>query len=121
MGTRSDYAYGNSTYMKADEIAGRVIRAKISTVEDVEFEKGIKPVLGFEGRDKQLVVNATNFDALSEGLGPNTNNWPGHTILLRGEKITFQGKRVNAIRVSVPAPAAKPAPDYEVPDEIEAS
>jgi hypothetical protein len=52
MGTRADYAYGNSNYLKAETLAGKTIRVIISDVEDVEFEKGLKPVLSFEGKEK---------------------------------------------------------------------
>src|SRR5262245_34455005 len=101
MGTRTDYAYGQSDYLKADEIAGKSFRVIISDVEDVEFDKGLKPVLSFENRKRRLVVNATNFDILCAGISNNTNDWVGHTILLRGEKTPFRGRLVNSIRVSV--------------------
>jgi len=42
MGERTDYAYGNSNYLKGTEMAGRTVRVIISDVEDVEFEKGLK-------------------------------------------------------------------------------
>jgi hypothetical protein len=102
MGERKDYAYGHSDYLKADELAGKSARVVISNVEDVEFDKGLKPVLSFEGKKKRLVVNATNFDILCAGISNNTNDWVGHVITLRGEKTSFRGKLVNSIRVSVP-------------------
>jgi|SRR5262245_49672089 len=101
MGTREDYAYGSSDYLKAEKLAGKTVRVIIEDVEDVEFEKGLKPVLSFEGKEKRLVVNATNFDILCDGISNNTNNWPGHAIILRGEKTKFKGKLVDSIRVSV--------------------
>ena len=101
MGTRDQYAYGQSDYLKAETLAGKSTRVIISDVEDVEFEKGLKPVLSFEGKEKRLVVNATNFDILCDGISNNTNNWVGHAIVLRGEKTKFKGKLVDSIRVSV--------------------
>jgi hypothetical protein len=125
MGTKSDYAYGKSRFMKAEQLVGKTVRAVISNVEDVEFEDvGCKPVLTLEGKDKGFVVNATNFDILADGLGNNTNDWIGHAILLKGEKVLFKGKRVDSIRVSVPAPQAKPKqvkqpePDPDLNDEV---
>jgi hypothetical protein len=112
MGTsRSDYSYGQSQYMRADDWLGKSVRALIEAVEDVEFEKGLKPTLKLRGQDKKLVVNATNFDILAEGLGNNPTKWPGHVILLEGIKVAFKGKRVPSIRVSVPAPL-KSEPDF---------
>jgi hypothetical protein len=102
MGERKDYAYGTSDYLKAEELAGKSARVVISDVEDVEFDKGLKPVLSFEGKSKRLVVNATNFDILCAGISNNTKNWVGHVITLRGEKVSFRGKLVDSIRVSVP-------------------
>jgi hypothetical protein len=113
MGERKDYAYGTSDYLKADDMAGKSARVVISNVEDVEFDKGLKPVLSFEGKSKRLVVNAMNFDILCAGISNNTNNWVGHAIVLRGDKTSFRGKLVNTIRVSVPPkqPAKQQPPD----------
>src|SRR5262245_32264380 len=124
MGIKSDYAYGKSRYLKAEELVGKTVRVVISNVEDVEFDDGgCKPVLNFEGKERGLVVNSTNFDILADGLGNNTNDWVGHVIVLKGEKVLFKGKRVDSIRVSVPAPQAKqqtkqPDPDPDLNDGI---
>src|SRR5690242_9374562 len=117
MGTsREDYSYGQSAYMKADEWVGKNLSLYIEAVEDVEFEKGLKPVLKFRGQDKGLVVNATNFDTLADALGSNPSKWPGHTIILKGEKVPFKGKRVDSIRVSVPKQSRpKPASSQTEP------
>jgi len=91
MGTKSDYAYGKSRYLKAEELVGKTVRVVISNVEDVEFDDGeCKPVLNFEGKERGLVVNSTNFDILADGLGNNTNDWVGHVIVLKGEKVLFK-------------------------------
>ena len=125
MGTKADYAYGKSRFLKADEFVGKALRVIIANVEDVEFEDGgCKPVLTFEGKERGLVVNSTNFDTLADGLGSNTDSWIGHAIILKGEKVAFKGKRVDSIRVSVAAPQAKPKqvkqpePDPDLNDEI---
>jgi hypothetical protein len=120
MGTsRSDYSYGRSQYMRADEWLGKSVRAHIEAVEDVEFEKGLKPVLKLRGQDKKLVINATNFDILAEGLGNNPTKWPGHVILVEGIKVAFKGNRVASIRVSVPAPLrSDPDFDDDLPDDL---
>jgi hypothetical protein len=103
MGTRESYAYGTSRYLKAEALAGKTTRAIIAAVEDVEFdERGLKPVLWFEGKKRGLVVNSGNFDVLAAGIGNNTKDWPGHVIELRGEKVRFKGQLVDSIKVSVP-------------------
>jgi len=115
MGERKDYAYGTSDYLKADDLAGKSARVVISNVEDVEFDKGLKPVLSFEGKKKRLVVNATNFDILCAGISNNTNDWVGHVIMLRGEKTSFRGKLVNSIRVSVPKESKQATKTQDTP------
>jgi hypothetical protein len=130
MGERRDYAYGQSRYLRADEMAGRTLRVRVESVEDIEFEQGVKPVIGpfqFEGKDKYLPVGATNFDILADAISGRTDDWVGHTILLKGEKIRFKGRLVDSIRVSVPKqtkptkaqpPQADDAPDFDdgIPD-----
>src|SRR5215510_6767831 len=118
MGERKDYAYGTSNYLKADDLAGKSARVVISNVEDVEFDKGLKPVLSFEGKRKRLVVNATNFDILCAGISNNTNDWVGHVIMLRGEKTLFRGKLVDSIRVAVPPNKQKQQPSDDIDDGI---
>jgi hypothetical protein len=99
-------------------MVGKTLRARISRVEDVEFEQGLKPVLSFDGQDKSLVVNSTNFDVLADGISNNTQSWAGHTVLLKGEKVRFKGRLVDSIRVSVPKQARKSQPEPEPDDEI---
>ena len=125
MGTsRNDYCYGQSTFMKAKDWEGKSARACIEGVEDVEFERGLKPVLKLRGQDKKLVLNATNFDVIAEALGNNPQKWPGHIIKLEGTKVPFKGNRVASIRVSVPPPLkaapsqVEPEFDDELPEEI---
>jgi hypothetical protein len=83
------------------------------SVDDVEFEQGLKPVLTFADHDKKFVVNATNFDILMDALGNNTNKWPGNDVVLAGVKVRFKGRSVDSVRISVPAQPAKPMPDDE--------
>jgi hypothetical protein len=114
MGTRrEDYCYGQTAFMRADEWVGKELSVYIEEIEDVTFEQGLKPVLKFRGQEKGLVVNATNFDTLADAFGSNPSRWPGHTIVLKGEKVLFKGKRVDSIRVSVPKQAKPKSPPTE--------
>jgi hypothetical protein len=109
MGNRSSYCYGQSNYLKADELVGKSPTVTISGVEDVTFEKGLKPVLSFEGKKKGLVVNATNFDTLAESYGGFTDKWIGKQIRLDVRKVSFKGGTTNSICVTPITDAAKPA------------
>jgi hypothetical protein len=125
MGERKDYAYGQSKYLKAADLLGKTSRAIIESVEDVQFdEKGVKPVLSFAGKQKRLVVNATNFDILAAGISNNTTKWVGHAIVLKGTKVKFKGSLVDSIQVEVPAALkkaeSKTDPDFddEIPEDL---
>jgi hypothetical protein len=103
MGNRGNYAYGSSKYLKAADLVGKTVNVTVGQVEDVKFEQGLKPVLTFDGKDKGLVVNATNFDILSDAFGGYTENWVGKLITVAGEKITVKGVRTDTIKVHIPA------------------
>jgi hypothetical protein len=122
---RKDYAYGSSKYLRAADLLGRTSRVVIENVEDVPFdEKGIKPVISFVGKQKKLVVNATNFDVLAAGISNNTTKWVGHAIVLKGVKVKFKGSLVDSIQVEVAAPLkrseSKSDPDFDddLPDNL---
>jgi hypothetical protein len=108
MGTRADYCYGRSVYYRAEDLAGKpAIQRKIAAVEDVEFDRGVKPVLSFENDDKRLPINATNFDILTDAFGGFTENWVGKTVRLRVEKVRFKGRSIDSIRVIAPPKTAQ--------------
>jgi hypothetical protein len=68
--------------------------------------------LHFKERKKALVTNSTNYDILAAAFGNNTIAWPGHTIILKGTKVPFRGRKVDSIVVEVPAkPSAQQADD----------
>ena len=100
MGKRDDY-YAKSVYFGADEMAGRTLKLTIVGVEDTEFETDsktvLKPVLTFRDQERKLVVGAMNYDRLADVFGDETKGWVGRTIVLKGEKVPFRGKRVNSI------------------------
>lgn len=116
-------AYSGS-WLKAVDLRGR--HAKV-TIEQVKMEKvgdDSKMVCYFLGKEKGLVLNKTNAMVIADTLGDDAELWNGREIELRPERVTFQGKMVDAIRVSVPIdqetsqaaaqpvtrPAAEPGP-----------
>jgi hypothetical protein len=119
MGERSSYAYGQSKYLRAADLLGKTSRVVIENVEDVQFdEKGVKPVLSFAGKQKKLVVNATNFDVLAAGISSNTTKWVGHAIVLKGVKVKFKGSLVDSIQVEVAAPLKRSESDPDLDDDL---
>ena len=79
-------------------------------------DKEKKLIIGFKGKDKSLVCNRTNAQTIAEVTGKSdTDDWPGHRIILTARDVDFQGRTMLAIRVSLKKPAtaaaaAKPAP-----------
>ena len=83
----SKYAGKESQYLKAADLKGRTPNVVISAVELVEFDKEdgskqVKPAVALEGKEKKLVLNATNTDALNRKFGPQSDDWIGKTIML---------------------------------------
>jgi hypothetical protein len=108
-----------SKYLKSADVKAKPLIAVISFLafEDVGQDKKNKPVLHFE-TGKPIVVNRTNFEMIEEAFG-DSDDWPGHKVKVYCSPTTFQGKRVDGIRVEpiVPKPAPK---DDDLGDEAAA-
>jgi hypothetical protein len=101
-----------SRYIKASDIGNCEIKVTISHVkmEELGDEREQKLVVYFQGHQKGLVVNVTNYDRIALIAGSeDTENWPGTTIVLCCELATFRGKTDPAVRVKA-LPANKRAP-----------
>jgi hypothetical protein len=123
MGKRADY-FGKSQYFGADEMASKTLRLTIIGAEDAEFEKDggkvvLKPVLSFRNEERKLVVGAMNYDRLADAFGDETKDWVGRTVILRGERVLFRGKRVNSIIAEPVRQRTQPAPKQEAPDDFD--
>lgn len=103
-----------SNYLKAADLQGRRALVTISHVTMEDIGDDHKPVLYFAGKEKGMVLNRTNANAIAEITGgEETEAWTGKAIVLFSTKVDFQGRRVDAIRVDRPAPgqaAAAPPP-----------
>jgi hypothetical protein len=120
-----------SRFLKHSDLQGRAITVTIESVqqEEVGDEERLKPVVHFRGRQKGLVLNATNYDTLADIYGDETDDWVGLLIELYPARTPFKGKMTDCIRVRVPEakqppkqqpqPVVKPATaDDEMDDEI---
>jgi len=94
-----------SKYFKAADVKAKPI---VAVIEDIVIEevgvgndKKPKPVMILEGLDKRLVINSTNWDALAEVLGDESDGWIGHKVRIHTVSTMYQGKRVDGIRVTV--------------------
>ena len=107
-----------SKYLKAADLNGRPLVVVIDDAPTETFEtgggEGRKTVLHFRGgRVKPLPLNMTNWDAVSDIAGDDTDAWPGHRIELYPTTTEMKGKVVDCVRIRPPpqrefAPAAAP-------------
>lgn len=113
-----------SKYLRAADLNGH---EPVVTIERVEMETlgdDRKPVVYFKGKDKGLVLNKTNFNAIEDISGEDdTDNWQGTKVKLITMKVEFQGKRVPAIRIeeasAEPKKRMPPPEPLDVPDDSE--
>jgi hypothetical protein len=120
-----------SRSFKAADIPAEGLPLKIAKVEQEKVgpDQELKWVLYFKGHDKQLILNATNWDLIAATLREeDSDNWIGKTIELYPTQTQFGKKMVDCIRVrryrlaaqATSARPAKAAPDVDpdLDDEI---
>lgn len=97
-------------YLKAADLQGKRVQVVIERVEMEDIGGDTKPVVHFKGKDRGLVLNKTNANAIW-GItnSDDTDDWEGVAITLFPSKTDFQGKRVDCIRIDPPDRGGKPA------------
>jgi hypothetical protein len=107
-----------SNFLKAADLDGQVRRVTIDRVEIAELGQGEqKPAVYFQNIPKGLIANKTNSMMLAANFGPETEGWRGKTIELYSEKVAYQGRIVDAIRVRTTPPPAIVATELQAPTE----
>ena len=96
-------------HLKAIDLGGHASQVQISDVTSEVFDEGEKLVLHFTGKDKTLVCNKPNSAMIAASFGDETDNWKNKTIELYPDKVNFQGRIVDALRVRIPVPPATAA------------
>ena len=93
----SKYSQSDSNDLKAVDWIGRNLKVVISDVKIRNYdatEKQVansKPALSFEGKDKTLVLNATNTKILCDAYGSDSDKWINHEIGLSVADYTAKG------------------------------
>ena len=116
MGFNASEVYASdSNWLKAADLQKREHKVRIKDVALAELpadEKGKthkKLELHFVGRDKTLLLNKTNSEAISYLHGPNTDDWIGKDVIIFPTMVDFGGRSVEAIRLRpVMASATRP-------------
>ncbi len=110
-----------SKYLKHSDLEGRSVNVTIKSYEIEDIGDGEKPILFFREGKKGLVLNRINAETIIELLDGNDemDDWVGKRICLYPDKTSFQGKRVDCIRIKEAAPAkaaAAPAKQKRQPE-----
>ena len=93
----SKYTGAESRYLKAGDLGGKNPTLEISGTQLVEFDKDeggkeVKPAISFVGKEKAMVLNATNTDKLCKKFGGDSDGWVGKRVLLGTEFYPKFGK-----------------------------
>ncbi len=96
-----------SNFLRAVDLQGRAVRVTIDTVRLEEIGGETRPILYFEGKQRGLPLNKVNAMTIAQIYGDETLNWEGQQIELYPTEVDFQGKRVQAIRIRMPAGAGR--------------
>jgi hypothetical protein len=111
----SKYAGKESQYLKAGDLGGKNPRLIVSKVSLVEFEndgkREVKPAINFEGKEKAMVLNATNTERMIRKFGADSDSWIGKSVLLGTEyypKFDREGLTLQPLDIS-------DDPDDEIP------
>lgn len=91
-----------SKYLKAADLQGEAVKVKIRDVTMEDLGDDRKPVAYFENKEKGLVLNKTNGEAIAADCGWNTDTWIGVVIEIFPAKTQFNGSMVDTLRVRVP-------------------
>lgn len=99
-----------SNYIKADDLKGRDHPVVIADAKIEKLGNDQKLVLYFQGKDKGMVCNKTNFGRIAYLYGDETDDWVGKEIVLTSEFVEFQGRTVKGLRIKPPATVRTAAP-----------
>lgn len=92
-----------SKYLSAADLEDQ---PRIATVSNVTFESMTdgesKLCVWFSEYAKGLILNKTNANNIASFLGPETDAWGGHQIVMAPAMVDYQGRSVEAIRVRAP-------------------
>ena len=92
-----------SKFLAAADLQGNDVTVKITHISHDEIGGKQKYICFFAGKQKGLVLNKTNFNAIVKVTGfDDTDEWSGESICLFPTMVDFQGDSVAAIRIKAP-------------------
>jgi hypothetical protein len=108
--SRFDDIYGGR-WLKAGDLDGRAQKFQIEAAEyqKVGKEQEEKLVLAFIGKNKGLILNATNAKALADKWGKSEETWPGKWLEAKPVETAF-GPGVRTTPCEAPLAASEDVP-----------
>jgi hypothetical protein len=91
-----------SKYLKSSDLKGQEVRVTMANVEREEIGSDKKLVLYFKGKEKGMVLNKTNANAIGDFYGDDSDDWYDQPLILFSIRTEFQGKPVDGLRCRVP-------------------
>ena len=91
---------GNSQFLKAKDIKGKVVPAKITNVSRTTFqngEAGINLYVELGKEEKIIGLNKTRRKALNDAYGKKFADWVGKSIQLTTTVTAYQGSSFDSI------------------------
>lgn len=112
-----------SKYIKAADLQDRPVKVVMAHCEVEKIGDDKKPVLYFDGKEKGLVLNVTNWRSIAKMYGDDSDGWAGKPITLIPAVTDFRGETTECVRIKPETPgkaAAKPTenPGAGLDDEI---
>lgn len=109
-----------SKYLKAADLGDRSLTVTIDKVamENVGQEGGaeeFKPVLYFQGKQKGLVLNKTNAEAIAYVYGDETDVWSGKAVEIFTMMVSYQGRMTPGIRIRAQQGQWIPDAEHQAP------
>ena len=88
----SKYA-ATSNYLSGAEMAGKTAKVVIASYREFKFENDEHPslIIGFDGTDRELVLNKTNARILVADFGAEADAWIGKQITLTTQQYSMEG------------------------------
>lgn len=125
------YKTAFGSFLKQDDLQGKAIKVVIESVQpddvkDNDTGKTEKKLIAhFVGKDKALILNRTNCEAIEAICGSDDyGSWAGHVVVLFSDPTvkfgnkTTGGLRIRAVQSAAlppPPPVATNDPDDEIP------
>ena len=91
-----------SKYLKSGDLRGQEVRVIMGRVEREDIGNEKKLVLYFKGKDKGMVLNKTNAQAIGNFYGDDSDDWFDQPLILFSIRTEFQGKPVDGLRCRIP-------------------